>query len=41
MQETQSSPEKGANTVDKSINQDDAQCMVKGVIIVARSTTLK
>ena len=36
MQVIQSSPEKDASTVDKSINQDDAQHMVKGVTNVAR-----
>ena len=41
MQVTQSSPEKDANTVDKSINQDYAWHMVKGVTNVVSSTTLK
>ena len=41
MQITQSSPEKDANTANKSINQDSAQQMVKGVTNAARSTILK
>ena len=41
MQITKSSPGKDANTVNKSIKQDDAWCMVKGVMNAARSTTLK
>ena len=32
---------KNANTADKSINQDDLQCMLKGVTNVASSTILK
>ena len=41
MQETQPSPEKDANAVDKNINQDDAQHMVKDVTDAASPTTLK
>ena len=41
MQVTQSSLEKDASTVDKSINQDNTWHMVKGVTNVAKSTTLK
>ena len=41
MKVTESSAEKNANTVDKSINQDDAWHMVKGVINVSRSTICK
>ena len=33
--------ERDANTADKSINKDDAQCMVKGAINMARPITLK
>ena len=41
MQVTQSSSEKYASTVDKSINQDNTQHMIKGVIKAARLNTLK
>ena len=41
MQVTQSAQKRDSSTEDKSINQDDAQCMVKGVTTVARSTTLR
>ena len=41
IQTTLTSPEEDASTADKSTNQDDAQCMVKGVMDAARQTTLK
>ena len=41
MQATQSLLKGNASTVGKNINQDDAQCMVKGVTTVVRSTTLR
>ena len=41
MQVTQLLPKRDASTADKSINQDDAQCMVKDVTTVARSATLR
>ena len=41
MQVTQSSPKGDKSTGDKSINQDDAQHMVKGVTRVAGSSTLR
>ena len=40
MKVKQSSQEKDASTVDKSINQDDVWYMVKGVTNAARPTTL-
>ena len=41
MQVTQSLPKRDESTVDKSINQDNTQHVVKGVTTVARSTTLR
>ena len=41
MQVTHSSSERNASTVDRNINLDDAQCMVRHVTTVARSTTLR
>ena len=41
MKLTQSLPEKDASPVDKSINQDDSQCIVKAAMDLERSTALK